>query len=164
MSGFDAVLYSMHNFFSPWSRNDCVAKCWKLRSFRITGGSLSMKDRSMLCLRGFYIGFFLQQWCGEILPFICKSHTELRSWIAPKVKRCSLSPLLLRPTSWWLQKQLLKAVSDASKEQLLCSAVSGVFALRCLLRGSTGAPQLSPNSSQEPRGLFRVFACLWFSN
>lgn len=62
MSGFDAVLYSMHNFFSPWSRYDCVVKGWKLRSFRITGGSLSMKDRSMLCLRGFYIGFFLQQW------------------------------------------------------------------------------------------------------
>ncbi|XP_039936010.1 uncharacterized protein LOC120760125 isoform X3 [Hirundo rustica] len=33
-----------------------------------------------------------EQRCGEILSFARKPRTELRSWIAPRVKRGSLSP------------------------------------------------------------------------
>lgn len=63
-------------FFSLRSRNDCAVKCWKLRSFRITAGSLSMKHWSVLCLGGFCIGFYLQQRRGEILSFTRKPRTE----------------------------------------------------------------------------------------
>lgn len=149
-------------FSSLWSRNDCVVNCWKLRSFRITGGSLSMKYWSMLCLRGFYTGFHLRQRWGEVLSFACKSCGELRSWMAPKRDPAPLLLLSSGFTPWWLQKQLLK-VSDASQQQLLCSAVSGVFALLCLLQEAL-EHHSCPQTAARSWGAFQVSACLGFGN
>lgn len=126
-------------FFSLRSRNYCAVKCWKLRSFRITAGSLSMKHWSVLCLGGFYIGFYLQQRRGEILSFTRKPRTEPRSWMGPKVKPCSPSPPLLRPVI--LISVAAKAAAEGS---VWCQAAAAapVLGIVCCSPPSAGRHQL----------------------
>lgn len=109
----------------------------------------------MLCLRGFYTGFYLQQQHGEIQSFARKPCMELRSWIAPKVKLAfSSSPQAYAShlggckSSCWMQCLMPGRGSSSAQQWLLCLHLSAF----CMEEPTHHSCPQTPK--QQLRGLF----------